>query len=374
VPKPVEILLYSEIYDDSAQDYINQIRAAGSSPILLRISCPGGSVFAGNAIYNALLAHKPGVTATIDSLAASMATIIMLAASKITMAANAMIMIHKASGGAWGGADELRRTAALLDSLDKTALDAYMRRVGDRMSREEFAALLETDTWLTAQAALDLGLVDEISDPTDLKACIRFDTTKLRSAPAQFLQSINAPSPAMSFKITASLVALLSSAASQLGLADPKLSLDSSEADVSAQLNAITAAGAKHKADLATAQGQITALTTERDTARTDLADVKAQITTITTEFATAKTDLAAAKAQVTALTTERDTHKTALDKETGRLKLLERFCRVKGINPADAPEKIEEPDAKEMKLSAFKELSAEHRMAFVRGGGKLID
>jgi ATP-dependent Clp endopeptidase proteolytic subunit ClpP len=161
---------------NTAKSVIDQIKAAGSKPIDLHINSPGGSVFDGYAIYNALLNHKPGLDVYIDGLAASIASYIAMAGGRIVIAANALLMIHNPSSAANDGtAEELRKQADLLDKITDSIVDAYSRRTG--LPEQQIAEMLDEETWLDAETAKAFGFVDEITEPLELAAS--FDTTQL---------------------------------------------------------------------------------------------------------------------------------------------------------------------------------------------------
>lgn len=187
--KPFEILLYRDIYSGDAAEMVAQIAKAGDSPIHLRVNSPGGSVFEGNAIYNALKAHKPGVTVTVDGIAASMASVIMLAGQKVRVAKNAMIMIHNPGSCAFGGAEEMRKEADLLDTIKAGLLDIYCAKIGDKATREEVSQMLDDETWLTAEAAVAMGLADEVIEP-EKTVDARFNYAGFKRPPFDKLRAI----------------------------------------------------------------------------------------------------------------------------------------------------------------------------------------
>ena len=119
-----EIYVYDEIgfWGITAKDFARDLKELDpKGEINLRINSPGGSVTDGIAIYNLLKNHKAKVNTFVDGLAASMASVIAMAGDTITMPENALMMIHNPWGGAMGDADELRKTADVLDKM-KTAL------------------------------------------------------------------------------------------------------------------------------------------------------------------------------------------------------------------------------------------------------------
>ncbi len=167
-----EVFLYDAIVDSESeaeywggvapQGFVKALREIQAGTIHLRINSPGGSVFAARAIETALREHKARVVVHIDGLAASAATFVAMAGDEIVMSPGAMFMIHKAWTIAWGNADDLTATAALLAKLDGTLAETYATRTkGDK---EQIAAWMTAETWFTAEEALEAGFIDRIAD------------------------------------------------------------------------------------------------------------------------------------------------------------------------------------------------------------------
>lgn len=168
----VEVLVYDAIVDSeleaewwggvAPEPFVKAIRAIDASTIHLRINSPGGSVFAARAMETALREHKARVVVHIDALAASAASFLAMAGDEIVMSKGAMMMIHKAWTLAWGNADELTKTAALLDKIDGTLVETYVDRTGQDSS--QVADWMAAETWFTAQEAVDLGFADAVAN------------------------------------------------------------------------------------------------------------------------------------------------------------------------------------------------------------------
>ncbi len=182
-----EILMYDEIgfYGISDADFMGALYSLGDvDSITLRINSPGGDVFMGVAIYNALRQHPATITAQVDGVAASIATTIMMAANKITIADNAMVMIHNPMTVSGGDATSLRATAKLLDQVrDGTMVPAY-RRSGKSVT--DIHSIMDAETWYTASQAVAAGWVDSImAMPTKtMSAHARYDLSGFKHAPA----------------------------------------------------------------------------------------------------------------------------------------------------------------------------------------------
>lgn len=159
-----EILMYGEIGLDITDVQFNKdLNLYKGQDVLLRANSPGGEVFQGLAIYNSIKEHGQ-CDVQIDGLAASMMTIIMLAARKISASKNALIMIHLPSMVA-NGAKSLKRELKdeeILSKVTDIALNNYSERTG--MPSDKILKMLEAETWMTAQEALELGFIDEITD------------------------------------------------------------------------------------------------------------------------------------------------------------------------------------------------------------------
>ena len=180
-----ELFIYDDIDDwwgVSAQSVVDQIRAMDAPEINVRINCRGGMVFEGIAIYNALRLHKANVHISIEGLAASIASVIAMAGDTVTIAENAMMMIHNPYGWATGDAEAMRKTAEVMDKIADSIAVSYTARTGK--SIEELKALMDAETWFTAQEALGMGLVDQIDEPVKAAAC--FDLSRFTNAPAGF--------------------------------------------------------------------------------------------------------------------------------------------------------------------------------------------
>lgn len=170
--KTEKITLYGEIADwndNSGAAFAQRFAEAAkkASAVELHIHCPGGDVFEGNVIYNTIVASEVPVDVYIDGVAASMASVVMLAGRKIYMAENAFVMIHAPSSWINGNADDLEKAAKLLRSIEDNFVKAYCRRTGkDEAETREW---MKGDNWFSAQEALDAGLIDGIVEACDTK-------------------------------------------------------------------------------------------------------------------------------------------------------------------------------------------------------------
>lgn len=176
-----EVYIYGPIvgnkwYDDDVtpKSLKKEIDALGDIETLyVRINSPGGSVFAGNAIYNIIRRVDAEVVVTIDGLAASAASIIAMSGDKVIIAKNGMLMIHDAWTFAIGNAKELRKTADVLDQIQKALVAVYHDKTG--LPKNEIIAMLDEETWMDAEEAKKLGFVDQIDETKEVAASLRGD-------------------------------------------------------------------------------------------------------------------------------------------------------------------------------------------------------
>lgn len=135
--------------------------------INLYINSYGGSVKEGLGIYNQLKRHTAYKTAYIDGFACSIASVIPMACDKTVMGNNALMMIHHASMGAYGNADELRKAANDVEVIDSASCSSYLDKAGDKLTAETLKQLLDGQTWLNAEQCLQYGLADEVTGKED---------------------------------------------------------------------------------------------------------------------------------------------------------------------------------------------------------------
>ena len=129
------------------------------SQIVLHINSPGGLVFEGMAILNMLRAHRATVTAVVDGIAASAASVIAAGCDETVMSPGTQMMIHSPSSIVWGNAVEMRKEADVLDSIERSLIEIYVGKAGEK----DWAALLKEETWLTATDAVGEGLADRVA-------------------------------------------------------------------------------------------------------------------------------------------------------------------------------------------------------------------
>lgn len=155
-------------YGVSAKSFLNDLRSITGAEVDVEINSPGGDVFAGLAIYNGLRASGKKINVKVLGLAASAASLVAMAGDTIEMPENAFMMIHNPWGFAMGGADEMRNTADVLDKIGTGLVSTYAKRTGK--TDQEIAALLDAETWMTAQEAVDAGFATSVTSALAVKA------------------------------------------------------------------------------------------------------------------------------------------------------------------------------------------------------------
>ncbi len=169
-----ELMIYDVIGGDffsegvTAKDVRAAVKSAKGKTINLRINSPGGSVIEGAAILTALDEFAGRIEVDVDGVAASAASVIMMAGDKIRVASNGLVMVHNPYAMAAGGSDDMRRMADLLDKVKDQILDSYMRKA--KVPREQMAAYMQAETWFTGAEAVEAGLADEAAAPVKMAA------------------------------------------------------------------------------------------------------------------------------------------------------------------------------------------------------------
>lgn len=142
--------------------------------IHLYVNSPGGSVFEGVAIANMIKRHNARVIAHVDALAASIASVLIMAADEIRMPSNSMLMIHNAWTWASGNAEALRKAADDLERINQSTMQMYLEKAGDKLNENTLKELLDNETWLSAEEAMNYGLCDVVEESNSMVASISY--------------------------------------------------------------------------------------------------------------------------------------------------------------------------------------------------------
>ncbi len=143
---------------------------SGKGPITLWINSPGGDCIAASQIYTMLMDYQDEVTVKIDGIAASAASVIAMAGTKVLMAPTALMMIHNPATITMGDHEDMKRAIEMLDEVKESIINAYEIKTG--ISRIKLSHLMDAETWMNANKAIELGFADEVlkdekqSEPT----------------------------------------------------------------------------------------------------------------------------------------------------------------------------------------------------------------
>ena len=133
---------------------------SGSGDITVWINSPGGDCVAAAQIYNMLTEYKGNVTVKIDGIAASAASVIAMAGDKVLMSPVSMMMIHNPATAAFGDHVEMQKAIDMLEAVKESIINAYVTKTG--MSRAKLSHLMDAETWMDANAALEMGFIDDV--------------------------------------------------------------------------------------------------------------------------------------------------------------------------------------------------------------------
>ena len=180
-----EILIYADIGEGFFSEGITAATIkkqldSFDGEVLVRINSAGGDAFEGLAIYN-LLNEREGVTVKFDGLAASSASVIAMAGDTIHMAENALMMIHDPWSMAMGGAEDMRKTAEVLDKVKDAIVSTYTQQ--SSMEAEAINAMMASETWMNADEAIINGFATDLTEGGEVynalnKAWIRNEPPK----------------------------------------------------------------------------------------------------------------------------------------------------------------------------------------------------
>lgn len=168
--EPGVIDIFGPIYDGPWQDEVGardvkrQLAKVKGQPVTVRINSPGGSLLEGVTIYNLLRLHEGEVTVQVIGLAASAASVIAMAGDKVEMATGSFMMIHNAWICMCGDKSDFAKAVEYLTPFDENLRDLYVARTG--LGEAEVTAMLDTETWLTANQAVAKGFADSLVEIT----------------------------------------------------------------------------------------------------------------------------------------------------------------------------------------------------------------
>ena len=149
----------------TADDFVRDVASLDVDEIVLHLNSPGGDVFEGVAMANVLRQHPARVTVMVDGLAASAGTVVAMAGDEIVMGVGSQMMIHDAWGFCVGNAADMAKTADMLATTSESIASTYAARTGG--NAQDWRALMQAETWYTAEEAVTAGLADRIATDDD---------------------------------------------------------------------------------------------------------------------------------------------------------------------------------------------------------------
>ena len=174
--------------DDVTPQLFKDELMSGSGDITVWINSPGGDCVAAAQIYNMLMDYKGNVTVKIDGIAASAASVIAMAGTKVLMSPVSMLMIHNPMTAAFGDCGEMQKAIEMLGSVKDSIINAYEIKTG--LSRAKLSHLMDAETWMDANKAVELGFADEIMTRTEQTEDIAAPTVSMLYSKANAVNSL----------------------------------------------------------------------------------------------------------------------------------------------------------------------------------------
>ena len=144
--------------DDITPAMFKEELFAGTGPITIWINSPGGDCIAASQIYSMLMDYKGDVTVKIDGIAASAASVVAMAGTKVLMAPTALMMIHNPATIAYGDHTDMAKAIEMLEEVKESIINAY--EIKTNLSRSKLSHLMDAETWMNAKKAIELGFAD----------------------------------------------------------------------------------------------------------------------------------------------------------------------------------------------------------------------
>ena len=151
--------------DITPQEFRDEL-FSGSGPVTIWINSPGGDCIAASQIYTMLMDYKGDITVKIDGIAASAASVIAMAGTKVLMAPTAMMMIHNPATIAFGDHVDMAKAIGMLDEVKESIINAY--EIKTSLPRKQLSKMMDETTWMNAKKAQELGFIDGILEDEKL--------------------------------------------------------------------------------------------------------------------------------------------------------------------------------------------------------------
>ena len=146
--------------DDVTPQMFHDELFAGKGPVTVWLNSPGGDCIAASQIYTMLMDYQDDVTVKIDGIAASAASVIAMAGTRVLMAPTALMMIHNPMTMAYGNQADMEKAIEMLDEVKESIMNAY--EIKTSLSRAKLSHLMDSETWMNANKAIELGFADDI--------------------------------------------------------------------------------------------------------------------------------------------------------------------------------------------------------------------
>jgi len=253
-----DLTIYGEIgWDATAASFQRALAEQPAGNVTVRLNSPGGSLFDGLAI-GSLIKSRGKVTAIVDGLAASAASVVFIAADRRIMAPGTMLMIHNPWSMVGGTSDDMRKEAEVLDTIAGEMAKLYADASGGKLSAKDAEKLMDAETWLTAEQAVEIGLADAIEGKAKAFASIDKNRHAYRNIPKGLeTMSTETPEAKPSFldrivaSITVDTPAIKAELAeAQNAIVDAVAKIADAEARASEAVAALATAKAEHAAEV----------------------------------------------------------------------------------------------------------------------------
>lgn len=174
--------------DDVTPKLFREELMAGSGDITVWLNSPGGDCVAAAQIYNMLMDYKGSVTVKIDGIAASAASVIAMAGTKVLMSPVSMMMLHNPMTVAFGDSDEMQKAIEMLHEVKESIINAYEIKTG--LSRAKLSRLMDAETWMDANKAVELGFADGILQREEQSSDVPAPTASMMYSRANVVNSL----------------------------------------------------------------------------------------------------------------------------------------------------------------------------------------